>query len=66
MDADEEMAIAEHNAMVAENKRLRTTIQHIKHLVCGDARPRWDVSVETTTTRGQIADICDAALGSTP
>jgi hypothetical protein len=37
-------------------------IKAIKGLVAGDARPHWDVSMETTQSRMKIADICDAML----
>lgn len=47
----------------AEIERLRAALSNIKILTTGDARPRWDNSFETTTTRGMIADLCDHALG---
>lgn len=41
---------------------IRKALERIKAHVVGDARPRWDVSMETTASRGYIADLCDAAL----
>lgn len=42
----------------------REALHRIKELVCGEARPRWDNSPETTSTRGVIADICDIGLNA--
>ncbi|MBE3144447.1 MAG: hypothetical protein IMZ61_11070 [Planctomycetes bacterium] len=39
---------------------LRTALDKIKIIVCGDARP--DNNFQNTETRLQIADICDAVL----
>jgi hypothetical protein len=39
-------------------ERLEYRLNRIKYMVTGDATPRWDVSVETTRTRGLIADLC--------
>jgi len=41
---------------------LVEALEKIKVAVCGDARPSWDVSPETTETRGRIANVCDVAL----
>lgn len=41
---------------------MRRALEQIKGMVCGDAKPRWDNSMETTGSRGLIADICDLAL----
>lgn len=41
---------------------IRKALERIKAHVVGDARPHWDVSMETTASRGYIADLCDAAL----
>src|SRR3990167_11383698 len=43
---------------------LIDALQEIKDMVCGEARPRWDSSPETTGTRRVIADICDSVLTS--
>ena len=48
-----------------ERRRIteyEAALQKIKEMVCGEARPRWGNSPETTTTRGIIADVCDAVL----
>jgi len=41
---------------------LVEALEKIKVAVCGDARSSWDVSPETTETRGRIANVCDVAL----
>jgi len=45
---------------------MRSLFIDVKNLVCGEARPRWDLSLQTTMARNRIADLADKALSSTP
>lgn len=47
---------------MSDAQDIRKALERIKAHVVGDARPNWDVSMETTASRGYIADLCDAAL----
>jgi hypothetical protein len=44
----------------------REALERIKALVTGERAPNWDHGTRTTLTRCRIADICDAALSSSP
>lgn len=43
----------------AEIAELKARLAEIKRIVCGEAKPRWDNSPQTTQTRGRIADVCE-------
>lgn len=65
MSFDEE-ELDPHGECAAEINRLRTALQAVKDLVCGERFPRWAEDGWTVTaTRGQIADLCDVALDPT-
>lgn len=42
----------------------KEALERIKLLVVGDKIPNWQDDFTTTSTRGHIADLCDAALAS--
>lgn len=39
----------------------REALGLIKKKCCGEARPAWDASLQTTVSRGYVADVCDTA-----
>lgn len=48
-----------------ENAKLRAALEVVKGVVVGDRAPHWiEDGYRVTITRGQIADICDIALGT--
>lgn len=52
---------AASEASLQEIERLRAALRQIKGMVCGERVPRWTGDLQTTVTRGAIADIVDAA-----
>ena len=59
---DKDLTIDMQVVRAVDFDKLEAALQKIKDMVCGEARPRWDFSPETTGTRGVIADICDSVL----
>ena len=39
----------------------REALELINKKCCGEALPAWDASLQTTVSRGYVADVCDAA-----
>ncbi len=51
--------------MRKDAERMKSALEVIKGIVCGEALPNWDHTPRTYATRGKIADICDSAMKGT-
>lgn len=48
----------------AQLDRLVEALNKVKTMVCGEAAPHWAADIQTTFSRGHVADICDEALAA--
>jgi len=51
------------NKRDAQIAKLETALRQVKAIVVGEKNPNWRDQDATTWSRGQVADICDVALG---